>query len=195
MFVPVFPPPCIKAKQKPVRKQFTYEEDKALREAVTKYGENWEQVSAEMKGRTVRQCRDRWNKYLAPTIKDRIWTDEEDDQLLALIQQHGTKWARLSQFFPGRSDNSIKNRYKQLMTNEDERRRREGQIRISTATNPPEEKYGKLTRRFLETREISEEIIEQAERCNQRAIDSLRELFRSLGPVKQRQTSNITTKM
>lgn len=181
---------------KPPRRQFTYEEDKALREAVAKYGENWEQIAADMKGRTVRQCRDRWNKYLSPEIKDTIWMDEEDDRLLALIEQHGTKWARLSQFFPGRSDINIKNRYKQLMANGGAERRRERQM-ASTSGLPkgPDDKYGKITRGFLETRQISEEIVEQAERCNQRAIDSLRELFLSLGPVKQRQTSNIATKM
>lgn len=189
MFLPVAAP----VRPRQPRRQFTYEEDKVLREAVAKYGENWELISREVQGRSVRQCRDRWNKYLSPQVNDRIWVDEEDDRLLELIEQIGTKWARISQYFPGRSDINIKNRYKHLMANGGEARRRERQM--IAKDREVSERYGKLTRNFLETRQISEEIVEQAERYNQAAIDALRGLFLSLGPVHQKQTSQITTKM
>lgn len=102
------------AKPRP-RRQFTYDEDKTLKEGVSKYGENdWESIAALLPNRTARQCRDRWNKYLSPNIRDTIWTDEEDRLLLRMIDTIGTKWSKISACLPGRSDISIKNRFKQL---------------------------------------------------------------------------------
>ena len=101
---------------KPPRRQFTFEEDKILKEAVKEYGDSdWEKISSRLKNRTPRQCRDRWNKYLSPNVRDSMWTDEEDQILLNLIEKYGNKWSKISTFLNGRSDISIKNRYKQIL--------------------------------------------------------------------------------
>lgn len=48
------------------RKKFTKEEDVHLKDLVNKYGSNnWTKISNEMKGRSQRQCRERWVFYLS----------------------------------------------------------------------------------------------------------------------------------
>ncbi|OHS96275.1 hypothetical protein TRFO_37578 [Tritrichomonas foetus] len=107
---------CIQGKAaKPPRRQFTLEEDKILRQAIADFGENdWERISSLLPNRSARQCRDRWNKYLSPNVKDSMWTKEEDELLLSLLEKYGNKWSKIATFIEGRSDISIKNRYKQI---------------------------------------------------------------------------------
>ena len=43
-----------------------------LRELVSKHGtkpQSWKIISEQLKTRTVRQCRERWNRFLDPDIK------------------------------------------------------------------------------------------------------------------------------
>ena len=49
--------------------------------------------------------------YIDPSIINNKWTEEEDERLKKLVEQQGKHWALFKQFFPGRSDNNIKNRY------------------------------------------------------------------------------------
>ncbi|KAK8835168.1 hypothetical protein M9Y10_018339 [Tritrichomonas musculus] len=104
-------------KKKQPKKQFSFEEDKMLKKAVSDIGENnWDKVSKLIPNRTPRQCRDRWNKYLSPNISGLMWTDEEDQLLLSLINNFGNKWTKIASFFKGRSDINIRNRYKHLLS-------------------------------------------------------------------------------
>ena len=174
------------------KRQFTHDEDKVLREAVAKHGQaSWDKVAAELSGRTPRQCRDRWNKYLSPDLRNSMWTDEEDARLLDLIEKVGPKWSRLKSYFMGRSDINIKNRYKYLMARGNEAvpvLRDDGDaVDLDLQLDPPTG--------FLATRQLSPEVVEQAQRYNQDAIAALDRLFRSLGPVRPRATSQITTKL
>ena len=94
------------------RKQpFTSQEDIQLLKLVGTFGTNWKAVSTYMNGRTQRQCRERYRTYLAPGIKNDPWTKEEDDIVKEKYLIFGPKWALISTFVPGRSDNSIKNRF------------------------------------------------------------------------------------
>ena len=45
-----------------------------------------------------------------------MWTDEEDQLLLSLINNFGNKWTKIASFFKGRSDINIRNRYKHLLS-------------------------------------------------------------------------------
>lgn len=104
-------------KKKQPKKQFSFEEDKMLKKAVSDIGENnWDKVSNLIPNRTPRQCRDRWNKYLSPNISGLMWTDEEDQLLLSLINNFGNKWTKIASFFKGRNDINIRNRYKHLLS-------------------------------------------------------------------------------
>lgn len=94
------------------RAHFTAEEDERLKMLVAKYGEDkWSQISKEMNGRSTRQCRERWNNNLSPSIIKAKWTKEDDALLFKVISEIGLKWKVIEKFFPGRTSTNIKNRY------------------------------------------------------------------------------------
>ena len=184
------------APAKVVKRQFTHEEDNILRKAVAEYGlSNWDRIASVLNGRTPRQCRDRWNKYLSPDLRDVMWTDAEDQRLLGLVEQLGPKWARLRVYFPGRSDINIKNRYKYLVAKGVTLSSTPGDLGISPPPPPPQTETVGDVYISLETRQLSKDVIEQAQRYNQRTIAALDRLFQSLGPIRPHPTSQITTKM
>ena len=90
------------------------EEDDCLRRLVGELGEQaWALVARRMPhGRNNKQCRERWRNHLRPQCNKGPWTDAEDAIILRSVQQHGTKWARISgQYLPERPENDIKNRW------------------------------------------------------------------------------------
>ncbi|CAG8441594.1 7253_t:CDS:10, partial [Scutellospora calospora] len=89
------------------RGRWKKEEDEALRNAVSIYGAgNWVKVQQYVLGRTDVQCRERWMNVLNPSIKKDSWTSEEDAKLLELARSIGVgKWAKISAFMDGRTDN------------------------------------------------------------------------------------------
>lgn len=93
--------------------KFTPEEDDQLTEIVERIGTNdWELVSREMKKRTARQCRERWINYLSPELRNDPWTEEEDKLLDELYAEMGSRWHKIAEYFPTRSGNCVRNRYK-----------------------------------------------------------------------------------
>lgn len=96
-----------------VRRSFTNEEDRHLRKLVRKFGSKnkWNEISALMKTRDPRQCRDRWNYYLSPKNNADKWTEEEDRLLFDLYEQRGRKWATFKPYFNGRTTVNIKSRW------------------------------------------------------------------------------------
>ncbi|KAK8880380.1 hypothetical protein M9Y10_003051 [Tritrichomonas musculus] len=98
--------------KKSFRTHFTKDEDEKIRELVKKFGtKNWPVVAAFMKGRTAKQCRDRYSNYLIPGIFQGEWSKEEDELLIKLYKEIGSKWSVIQNYFPKRSSNSIKNRW------------------------------------------------------------------------------------
>jgi hypothetical protein len=91
---------------------WTPEEDAILTRVVAQEGAgHWTKVAAHLPHRMGRQCRERWFNHLAPDVKKGYWTAEEDRLILDAVREHGTKWSTIQKKLPGRSDNSIKNRY------------------------------------------------------------------------------------
>jgi hypothetical protein len=104
--------PCKAHKHTVTRKPFQPEEDALLLQILHTYEFlNWDVVAQQFNGRTARQCRERWMNYLSPNVRTGEWTREEDERLVALVNEHGRSWSMLSRFFDGRSDNDIKNRW------------------------------------------------------------------------------------
>lgn len=102
--------------QSSVKNKFTIEEDKLLTELASKSKvHNWNEIAEKIGTRNARQCRERWNNYLDPSLRQDPWTEEEDRLLLAKHREFGTHWNKISKCFKNRSDNSIRNRWQLLM--------------------------------------------------------------------------------
>ena len=55
----------------------------------------------------------RYNKSLIGTVKKGNWSQEENDLLIALVNQYGTdNWELISRQIPGRSAGKCRERYK-----------------------------------------------------------------------------------
>jgi hypothetical protein len=92
------------------RSKFTEAEDQQLMALVAKFGQaNWGMIAPHMPGRTVRQCRDRWNHYLTPDTKVTDWTPDEEKLLIKQICLIGRQWSKLTALFPGRTGIAIRN--------------------------------------------------------------------------------------
>ena len=106
-----------KNKSKTHRVPFTKEEDDQIIELTEKYGYNqWNVISSYIKGRTAKQCRDRYSNYLVPGFFKGEWSKEEDSLLIKMYNQFGKKWSILKRFFPNRSSHSIKNRWNYFLS-------------------------------------------------------------------------------
>jgi hypothetical protein len=95
------------------RQCFTKEEDEAICEfQKTKGNKKWTKLV--LPSKTAKQIRERWKHVLNPAISKKPWTLEEDVDLLEKVRDVGKKWNFLQQFFPGRTDVILKNRYQLL---------------------------------------------------------------------------------
>ena len=97
---------------KRTRKIFQKDEDERLINILTENpGLTWKEVSNLIKGRSPKQCRERWVNYLSPDLKKSEWLENEDRLLIQLINSIGNKWSEILNFFPNRSYSDVKNRY------------------------------------------------------------------------------------
>lgn len=90
---------------------WTAQEDNLLRQAVEQFGKNWSMIATMVPGRNGKQCRERWSGMLNPELAKDAWTPEEDRLLIKLHNEYGNKWAKISEFLPGRSRISLRNRW------------------------------------------------------------------------------------
>lgn len=97
------------------RSTFSAAEDAKLTKLVEIHGENWSKIAKSMLHRNKRQCKERWEFYLSPTINNDPWSKEDDELLLSLTELYGTKWSLLCKRFEHRTPVNVKNRYMVLM--------------------------------------------------------------------------------
>ena len=104
-----------KQKRTLIKIKFTEEEDQKLLKIISNVGtKNWKEVAAQMKTRNPRQCRERWNNYLNPSLNDNPWTAQEDYLIEVLYDKYGTQWNKIAKHFNNRSDNSLRNRWMRI---------------------------------------------------------------------------------
>lgn len=98
------------------RRRWKEHEDELLLKVVGEHGPGrWNSLAEQFPGRNGRQVRLRWMNHLQPSLDKREWRPEEDKILLDQHKALGNKWALIAMRLNGRTDNSVKNRYKSLM--------------------------------------------------------------------------------
>jgi hypothetical protein len=75
---------------------------------------DWKFIARQVANRNPRQCRERWENYLSPAVKNTPWTADEEGMLAAMFDEHGPCWRRIAACLNGRTDISVKNHW-QLM--------------------------------------------------------------------------------
>lgn len=78
---------------------------------MVKCGYMWKDIAARLPGRIGESVRQRYVNYLDPTLKRSKWTMAEDKVLFEAHRKLGNRWSEIRKLLPGRSENSIKNRY------------------------------------------------------------------------------------
>jgi len=101
-----------------MRRVWTTGEDRKLKKVLSALGPvgpktSWSTVAKQIPARSAKQCRDRWTS-IAPGIKSREWTPEEDQKLIDLYKEHGSAWVQIAPQFEGRNDNMLKSRFRAL---------------------------------------------------------------------------------
>lgn len=96
---------------------WTSHEDAKLLKLVDEIGKKWAEIGKTIGGRTGKQVRERYLFAIGPGVKKEKWTQEEDSLLISLYQKYGSKWHQLAQYFPGRHETQLKNRFSTNLKN------------------------------------------------------------------------------
>ena len=91
---------------------WSIEEDRKLLEWVRMEGPTqWSKCAKYISGRSGKQCRERWFNTLHPEVKKGGWDPKEDYIIFESFSKFGSKWSKMAKELPGRTENSIKNRF------------------------------------------------------------------------------------
>ena len=100
-----------------IKGSWTREEDEIILRFVAENGDkDWAKLALLLRGRTGKQCRERFKNHLDPNVSKLTWTEEEDNRLIDLHNKYGNHWAKIASCMKGRTDNSIKNRWNSTLS-------------------------------------------------------------------------------
>ncbi|CAD8125895.1 unnamed protein product [Paramecium sonneborni] len=101
--------------QEPKRKikKWSEEENKRLQELFQIYKGEWEIILKYMEGRTVSQCKQRWQRLCGGQEKKKKWTEEEDQIILSYTKENPkfNSWQQIASRMQGRSGKQIREHY------------------------------------------------------------------------------------
>lgn len=124
-----------------VKGPWTIEEDCILNKWVRENGpRKWSQCADMIKGRSGKQCRERWFNTLNPNVKKGNWTAKEDYLIFKLFSDYGSKWSKISSHFKGRTENSIKNRFYSTLRRISAEKKRSSESENSENSSPTQQK-------------------------------------------------------
>ncbi len=63
----------------------------------------WHNIAAKVKGRSAKQCRERWVNHLQPNLKKGNWTEEEHALIVSLQEELGNQWSKIASNLEGKS--------------------------------------------------------------------------------------------
>eukprot|EP01034_Spumella_vulgaris_P040138 gene40138-49644_t len=78
----------------------------------------WSEVAQLVPGKNDIQCREKWYNNLDPTVRICRYSKEEDEllkKITPLLGSGSNNWTLIATYMEGRSDASVRARYKQLM--------------------------------------------------------------------------------
>mmetsp|Transcript_27363 Transcript_27363/g.40398 ORF Transcript_27363/g.40398 Transcript_27363/m.40398 type:complete len:986 (-) Transcript_27363:148-3105(-) len=97
---------------------WTKDDDVRLTEVMKKYKNprDWEPVAKEHgRGKSAKECHERWIRYLKPGVRKGQWQDHEDvivvEAVTSSTEQPFTRWSDLAQRLPGRVGKQIRDRW------------------------------------------------------------------------------------
>lgn len=108
----------------------------------------WGNIALRMSGRTPKQCRERWRNKLNPTIKQTPWTIEEDITLMDMHRRLGNRWVLLASLLPGRTENSVKTRFKSIVRARRRSWRREEDEKLLSVYNQVGGKWAQIAEKL-----------------------------------------------
>lgn len=133
-----------------IKGSWTPDEDVQIINWVKENGpKNWSSLAALLPGRLGKQCRERWVNSLDPDLLKKAWSPEEDETLIKYQSLWGNKWAKIATLLPGRTDNSVKNRWNSSLKRKLDR--------IAKGENPVQ-KRGRKPKRLSEAPEIIDDM-------------------------------------
>jgi predicted RNA-binding protein len=78
------------------------EEDAIIKRCVESGVGKWSVIAEHVPGRNGKQCRERYENHLKPTVKKGGWSEEEETKLQELHDKFGNRWSLISKHLPGR---------------------------------------------------------------------------------------------
>lgn len=101
----------------------------------------WAEIAKKLKGKTAKQCNDRYNKHLKIARNDEPWSVSEDKLLTQLVEEHGHNWVIVSRLLGTRSNIETKNRWSVLLRMKNSKkksaRKNKPKKHTESAPNPP----------------------------------------------------------
>ena len=156
-----------------VKVKFTPEEDEKLRKLVGESVDiDWGKIAAQLPNRNQRQCRERWQNYLNPSLSTREWTQVEDDMVVEKFNEYGPHWNVIARLFNGRSGNAVRNRYLVIMRHQQKKKRIEELMKARQAKKQAQQQQQQQTQQQqqIQPRPLPEPILGTSDRIMEKVF-------------------------